>query len=230
MGCNVAPDLESLARDCDLVITSLANDDVARSVYSSLLSGAGDAKSGPGPNGRGHAVIFVETSTLSWTLAGELEQRVRQQGHRYLQCPVFGPPPLARESKLVVVMSGDTEARNHAAPYLVPSIGRSTIVVGEKVESASKLKLLGNSMILGTVELLAEGMTLADKSGAGAEHLYEFVQNFFPAPSWLGCPSLPSSFVRSTLTARSQTERRFWTTSSRPTSASASTVGSKTRG
>lgn len=38
-------------------------------------------------------------------------------------------------------------------------------------------------MVLGCIELLAETMTLADKSGVGSELLYDLIQVFFPAPS-----------------------------------------------
>jgi len=41
-------------------------------------------------------------------------------------------------------------------------------------------------MVLGCIELLAETMTLADKSGVGSELLYDLIQVFFPAPSFLG--------------------------------------------
>lgn len=36
---------------------------------------------------------------------------------------------------------------------------------------AAKLKIVGNAMILGQIELLAECMTLADKSGVGAANV-----------------------------------------------------------
>jgi len=38
-------------------------------------------------------------------------------------------------------------------------------------------------MILGTIELLAETMTLAEKSGVGMGPFYEFLQEFMPTPS-----------------------------------------------
>jgi 3-hydroxyisobutyrate dehydrogenase-like beta-hydroxyacid dehydrogenase len=38
------------------------------------------------------------------------------------------------------------------------------------------MKLLGNSMILGCIEVLAESFTLAEKSGIGAANLQELAK------------------------------------------------------
>jgi len=89
-----------------------------------------------------------------------------------------GPPPLAKEAQLVVVLSGDIFAKKHAEKLLVPAMGRKIIDVGANVERASSFKLLGNSCVLGVIELLAESMTLADKTGVGADLLYEFIKEF----------------------------------------------------
>lgn len=48
----------------------------------------------------------------------------------------------------------------------------------------------GNLMVLGVVELLAEGMTFADKTGVGADLLRTFIEEFMPTASFLGCTSL----------------------------------------
>lgn len=82
------------------------------------------------------------------------------------------------------------------------------IDVGSDVERAAAFKLSaftflvcetqliesadGNFLILGIVELLAESMTLADKTGVGADLLMEFITEFLPAPSFIGCACLAS--------------------------------------
>lgn len=46
MGCQVAPDLRTIASRCDLIITSLANDKAAKEVYGTLCYHPGlDAQS-----------------------------------------------------------------------------------------------------------------------------------------------------------------------------------------
>jgi len=56
-----AESLEDLAKQCDVVVTSLANDEAARKVYDELFKGA---KASP------EGTIFVDTSTLYPTTCG----------------------------------------------------------------------------------------------------------------------------------------------------------------
>lgn len=64
-------------------------------------------------------------------------------------------------------------------------MAKETIDVGSNVERAASFKLCGNFLTLGLIELLAEGMTLADKTGVTSELLMEFVDKCMPAPDAL---------------------------------------------
>ncbi|ORY72442.1 hypothetical protein BCR35DRAFT_307738 [Leucosporidium creatinivorum] len=178
-----AASIKELAEKCDVVITSLSNDEVAQEVYGQLFEGV-KSKQEKGAKGN---TYFVESSTLYPLTAGELE---RQASHIprtfYLQSPVFGPPPVAADAKLVWVLSGDHNAKKAVTKLLVPSMGRKVIDVGSNVERASAFKLNGNMLILGIIEILAESMTLADKSGVGSNLLMEFIKEFLPASSFIG--------------------------------------------
>lgn len=89
------------------------------------------------PGGRGRSTIFVDTSTLYPDLVGDLEREASSKRHRhYLACPVFGPPPMAETAELLVVVSGEYHARAHAVKFLVPSIAKKALNVGENVEKA----------------------------------------------------------------------------------------------
>ncbi|GAA6052053.1 hypothetical protein JCM3770_002342 [Rhodotorula araucariae] len=173
-----APSPRALATHCDVVITSLANDDAARAVYQDLFAGAADSPDG---------TVFVDTSTLYPSTTGELEREAAKiPNTSYLCSPVFGPPPLAKDAKLIFVLSGDTFAKRRVEKHLVPAMGRRVIDVGSNVERAAAFKLCGNGMIASIIELLAEQFTLADRTGVGADLLYEFVKEFLPAPSFIG--------------------------------------------
>jgi 3-hydroxyisobutyrate dehydrogenase-like beta-hydroxyacid dehydrogenase len=144
-----ASSARELARTCDVVITSLANDEAAQSIYAELFEGAKDKKATKGEAGEERATIFVDTSTLYPATSGELERKAAEiPWCFFLASPVFGPPPLAKEAKLVVVLSGDIFAKRHVEGILVPSMGRKIIDVGANVERASSFKLLGNSVVL----------------------------------------------------------------------------------
>jgi 3-hydroxyisobutyrate dehydrogenase-like beta-hydroxyacid dehydrogenase len=68
-------------------------------------------------------------------------------------------------------------------------------------------------MILSIIETLSESMILAEKSGVGAELLYEFVKEFLPAPSFIGCKFFFLNQVRRSAhelsNALPKMERRF---------------------
>jgi 3-hydroxyisobutyrate dehydrogenase-like beta-hydroxyacid dehydrogenase len=41
-------------------------------------------------------------------------------------------------------------------------------------------------MIISTLEMLSETMTLADKTGVGSDRVLEWIKDFYPAPSAIG--------------------------------------------
>lgn len=185
----VGESLEEIGKSCDFIITSLGSDQAAVEVYEQLFKGQ-EAQHGKGdgivPGGHGHSTIFVDTSTLYHTTSGQLERQCAAGQCRYfLSCPVFGTPPVAQAAQLLLVISGNYHAKKHVARALVPALGRKIMDFGSDVEKASRFKLIGNSMILATIELCAETMTLADRSGIRPEQMYEYIQDFFPAPSFL---------------------------------------------
>jgi TusA-related sulfurtransferase len=111
--------------------------------------------------------------------------------------PVAEKKMQAAEGKLVWVLSGDSFAKNKVQHFCVPAMGRKVIDVGSNVERASAYKLSafclpswksvtaieserkcadGNMLILGIIENLAESMTLAERTGVGADLLMDFVK------------------------------------------------------
>jgi 3-hydroxyisobutyrate dehydrogenase-like beta-hydroxyacid dehydrogenase len=56
---------------------------------------------------------------------------------------------------------------------------------GEEADKASTFKLIGNSMIISTLEMLSETMTLADKTGVGSDRVLEWIKDFYPGKDYL---------------------------------------------
>lgn len=91
-------------------------------------------------------------------------------------------------------MSGDYRSKKEVAFLLVPAVGRKVIDLGGNVEKgknirvcdseqslkdgilAPTLKLIGNGMILGANELIAETLTFGEKSGIGQQVVYDLVK------------------------------------------------------
>lgn len=51
---------------------------------------------------------------------------------------------------------------------------------GKEASKAASFKLIGNSMILSTIEMLSETMTLAEKNGIGSNRVLEWIKDFYP--------------------------------------------------
>ncbi|KAN0064797.1 hypothetical protein ACQY0O_001854 [Thecaphora frezii] len=178
-----------IAHRCELIFTSLSNDAAVEEIYEELLKGE-EKRLGHSAQERissGMTTIFVETSTLYPTTTGGLERKVSSLPKRhFIAAPAFGPPPLAAEAKLVFAVAGPHNSKKWVSQFLVPAMGRKIMDFGSDPERAASFKLIGNSLIVSTIEMLSETMTLADKTGVGAERLYEFLEEFYPAPSALG--------------------------------------------
>ncbi|KAI1316502.1 hypothetical protein EDD11_009915 [Mortierella claussenii] len=175
-GARVAKTLEDLVAQSNIIFTSLANDEAVEEIYEILFDLAGQVD---------HTIIFVETSTIYPALATKLKERLAvTPQHTYLQCPVFGRPPVAKAAKLIWVTSGDEKAIKKLCLYFT-AMSKSIIhLKTSDVARACSFKLVGNFFVVGTMELLAEGLTLAEKADVDQGSVLKFIEAFFPTPSW----------------------------------------------
>ncbi|KAI0275266.1 NAD-P-binding protein [Gloeopeniophorella convolvens] len=175
----IAQSAAEVAIKCDIVISSLANDGVVKSTYQDI---AVALKAQPPAKHK----IFVEASTIYPSVAGELDALISAIPHCHLvTSPVFGPPLLADKAGLVVALSGDYNSKKEVAYVLVPAIGRRALDLGNNLEKAPTFKLIGNSLILSSLEIIAEAYTMAEKSGVGQALVYELIKELMPSPLWL---------------------------------------------
>lgn len=160
----IATSLYEVGSTCDIVHGCLANDDVALAVYRELFKIQNKGS------------IYVDHSTLYPTTSKMLQAEAKKNGVYFLSCPVFGPPAAAKSADLLIILSGDTEARGIVKAYLVPSLGKALVDCGEMTADGATLKLLGNNCILGTIELLSESFTLAEKANFNVDVFYNFIR------------------------------------------------------
>ncbi|OAQ32188.1 hypothetical protein K457DRAFT_135518 [Linnemannia elongata AG-77] len=177
-GAHVAISIENLASTSNVIFTSLANDAAVENVYEQLVQLASKVQ---------EQIIFVDTSTIHPSTATKISQLVAAYPqHRYLQCPVFGRPDRAHAAQLVWVASGDAATIEKLQPYF-GSMSKNTIDLRTTdVSKASSFKLMGNFFVVGTIELLAEGLALAEKVDIDKSAMLQFIESFFPTPSWIG--------------------------------------------
>lgn len=172
----VAASLEQLVNACDVVVTNLANDAVVELYYGEFAKAL---KAVPPTKPK----IFVEASTVYPTVISTIDKVITSFPNCHLVgSPVFGRPPVADAAKLIVVLSGDYHSRKQIAHLLVPAMGRMVMDLGDDVTKAHTLKLIGNSMILGMMELVGEVFTLGQKSGVGQKPVLDLIKGLMPAP------------------------------------------------
>ncbi|WVQ80762.1 hypothetical protein IAT38_002867 [Cryptococcus sp. DSM 104549] len=169
-----AKEVEEVVQRSDVVFTSLINDQAAEEVYGKMLK-ATEARD----------VIFVDQSSVKAITSGKLAEQAKSVGATYIASPVFGRPPMAEAAKLLIVLSGPAAVKEKLKPHLVPALGDRLVDVGEDVKLASALKSMGNMLLLGWIELLAEGYTLGDSVGLDPAVFKNLIDQFVPAPPLL---------------------------------------------
>ncbi|KAF9451414.1 NAD(P)-binding protein [Macrolepiota fuliginosa MF-IS2] len=176
---SIAQSPEQIANECDVIITSLANDDVVKAIYQRI---AKTLRNNPPAQER----VFVEMSTIYPTVTGELDTILSQIPHIHLViCPVLGTPAVADKSQLMLLMSGNHASKKLLSQLLVPAVGRKVMDLGEDLEKAPTFKLIANSLILGNIEVMAEAFTFAAKAGIDGQNVSNLITEYFPAPGMM---------------------------------------------
>jgi 3-hydroxyisobutyrate dehydrogenase-like beta-hydroxyacid dehydrogenase len=109
-------------------------------------------------------LIHVNMATISPAFAKELQAAHKQAGLHYLSAPVFGRPDMAASGQMVLVVGGETGARETMQPVF-DKIGSRTVPVGEEAEKANLFKIAGNFMIASELEAIGEAFALLRKGG-----------------------------------------------------------------
>src|ERR1700761_7951229 len=126
--------------------------------------------------------LHISMSTISPDVAKELAALHKNAGSEYLSAPVFGRPEAAAAKKLWICVSGSQQAKDTAIPIL-ECMGQGVIDFGEDVGGANVVKVVGNFMILSSVEIMAEAFTLAEKNGLDRAKVADFFgSTLFNAP------------------------------------------------
>ncbi|KAF9133709.1 hypothetical protein BG015_003520 [Linnemannia schmuckeri] len=177
-GAQIASSIQDLASKSTIIFTSLADDAAVEAVYKQLITHASTVQ---------EPIIFVETSTIHPSVAAKnLELLSAYPQHTYLQCPVFGRPDRALAGQLVWITSGSATALSKVHP-LIASMAKGTIDLHTPdVTKASSFKLIGNFFVAGSIELLSEGLALAEKVSLPQSSVLELINGLFGSPVWIG--------------------------------------------
>jgi 3-hydroxyisobutyrate dehydrogenase-like beta-hydroxyacid dehydrogenase len=144
-----------VAEAAEVVMTSLPNDDIVKSVAAGpdgLLAGLGEGK------------IWTDLSTISPRMSRELAAGVRDEGRgaKMLDTPVSGSVPQVRAGTLTIMVGGDEDAYRRVETVL--RVLGTPEYVGENGHGLV-LKLAINISLAVQMLAFSEGLLLAERDG-----------------------------------------------------------------
>jgi 3-hydroxyisobutyrate dehydrogenase-like beta-hydroxyacid dehydrogenase len=168
----VATSIADAVKDADIIFLCVANDAaVEESIDAALKS----------PNSKGK--LYVDCSTIHPDTSNKIGKQITEAGSDFVACPVFGAPAMADAGQLIAVLAGPAAQVDRVRPFCKGVMAKAEINFSDQeYGKATKLKIIGNTFVLGMVEALSAGHTLAEKSGLGVENLHQFVEVMFPGP------------------------------------------------
>lgn len=164
-GAHSAACPKDVAATTDTIFLSLPNGIILQSVVCDKKIGVAQGLS------RGKTVI--DTSTVSPEESMAACKEIEKRGASFLRAPVTGSTVLAESASLGVFASGDKACFDEVLPMLkVMSSNQHYLGSGEQ---ARVLKLAINLMIAVNMQMLAEALTLAEKSGVDREQAMHII-------------------------------------------------------
>jgi len=171
-GGAAAPTPAAAAEGAEFVFCCVGNDDDLRSV----TTGEGGAFAGMQPG-----AVFVDHTTTSAEVARELHAEAARRGFSFVDAPVSGGQAGAENGQLTVMIGGDEDAVNRAAP-LIDCYARMQARLGE-AGSGQLAKMVNQICIAGLVQGLAEALNFADRAGLDARAVVDVISKG-AAQSW----------------------------------------------
>jgi len=171
-GGGSAPTPAAASEGVDMVFSCVGNDDDVREVTlgeRGILAGVSEGS------------IVVDHTTASATLAREIHAAASQQSVGFLDAPVSGGQAGAESGQLTVMVGGDADAFDRAAP-VIDSYSKATTHIGP-VGSGQLAKMVNQICIAGIVQGLSEGLNFAQCAGLDPAIVIESISKG-AAQSW----------------------------------------------
>jgi 3-hydroxyisobutyrate dehydrogenase-like beta-hydroxyacid dehydrogenase len=160
------------ATGADIVFCCVGNDDDVRDV---ILGEDGVL------NGIGEGAIIVDHTTASATIAREIYAAAAKKGVGFLDAPVSGGQAGAENGQLTVMVGGDAEVFDRAAP-VIDCFAKATTRIGP-AGSGQLAKMVNQICIAGIVQGLSEGLHFAQCAGLDPAVVIESISKG-AAQSW----------------------------------------------
>jgi 3-hydroxyisobutyrate dehydrogenase len=158
-GGTVADSPREVAQASDIVITMVVDGPQVEDMVDQALPGA-----------REHT-LFIDMSTIAPATARALDERLRGEGHAFVDAPVTGSSPKAKTGTLTI-MCGGAEADIERARPLFEIMGEKIVVCGEAGQGQA-VKVITQAITAVNCATLAQGLVLARQAGVDLDALLE---------------------------------------------------------
>lgn len=165
-GARAAAQLTDLAV-CDVVVTSLPDDDALAAVALGPLGLAGILA----PN-----AVHISTSTVSPTMSRRVAEEHARYRQGYVAAPVLGNPDFAQKRELFVLAAGLPSAMEKVRS-LLERLCQRLFVIGEDAALANLVKLAANVLTATTLECMGEVLALLRKGGVEGHLGFDVLTN-----------------------------------------------------
>jgi 3-hydroxyisobutyrate dehydrogenase-like beta-hydroxyacid dehydrogenase len=108
----------------------------------------------------------------------ELQPLIERAGTKFVECPVLGSISAMETGKGLLFAAGDDDAIERARPVL-EALGEVRRI--KEPESAAKLKLIANTVLMGVSALAAEMLAAGAAAGVDTEDVFWVLTRFAPA-------------------------------------------------
>jgi len=150
---------------CEMVLTSLPDDDVVRAVVLSESGLASVLRPGS---------IHLSTSTIGVAFCRELDAAHRKLNQYLLAMPVLGNPEMAAKRELFILLGGSAEVIERCRP-VIERLGQRSFHVGDMPWLASAMKLACNMLTAATLQSMGEVFAFLAKVGVPPERAQEIL-------------------------------------------------------
>jgi 3-hydroxyisobutyrate dehydrogenase len=172
LGATVADSPADAARDAEVVMMSLADQNVVEKI---VFGDDGVASSLPSGS------YLVDMSTVPPPFARELAERAKAEGQKALDACVLGAPFHARSGELRVMVGGE-QADFEALQGIFETIGKDVTYLGGNGMGAS-MKLVLNMLMGVQMPALAEAVVFGERSGLPRDKILEMIaQSGYSSP------------------------------------------------
>jgi 3-hydroxyisobutyrate dehydrogenase-like beta-hydroxyacid dehydrogenase len=151
--------------ECELVLTSLPDDDAVRAVVLSESGLASVLRPGS---------THLSASTIGVAFCRELNAAHLERGQILVATPVLGNPDLAAERGLFILLGGPKETITRYLP-VIELLGQRSFHVAEEPWLASAMKLAGNMLTAATLQSMGEAFAFLAKAGVPPERAQQIL-------------------------------------------------------